>query len=128
MTVFGLRAPPAKLLLTAARRVVAWAIFQRKCFTSLGCLVTGGRNTAPTCLSKSQAGGFFLLRTEIGDERIFMWGFCLFLVLTFLIAKKCGGNSIFLEQSWHQVREFLCSLLEACYSQQFAFPKPPIST
>lgn len=75
MTVFGLRAPPAKLLLTAARRAVAWAVFQRKCFTSLGCLVTGGRNTAPTFLSKFQAGGFFLLRTEIGDERIFMWGF-----------------------------------------------------
>lgn len=81
------RAPPVMLSLAAARRAVAWARFQMKCFTSLWCLVPGCSNTVPISVSIFQAGELFLLRTEITDERIFMWG-CLFFMLNFLIAKS----------------------------------------
>lgn len=108
-------APSAVLSLTAARRAVAvaWAIFQRKCFTSLWCLVTGCRNTVPTSVSVFQAGGVFLLRIEINDESIFMWCFWFVFNANLFNHTKMHGELHFLEHSLHQVAQFLWSLLEA---------------
>lgn len=82
------------LSLAAARRAVAWAKFQMKCFTSLWRLVPGCSNTVAISVSIFQAGELFLLRTEITRERIFMWG-CLFVFHVKLFnCKKCIGNYI----------------------------------